>query len=166
MPLFLKRPRDHAADPLLQVRSRTVRATIDTEVGYLRREAVAELITREGFPEIPSRLGTFAKAGVKLSEQTNRYKDVAVLKHHGAVRDADQRGSASGGEELSDKFLHRPLHRSAVEKNVDRLVVDSIATKQHVKDIERQMKDVHGKLDDVLAAVKLVASGGVVEELI
>ena len=150
MPLFLQRLCDHAADPLLQVRSRTVRATIDTEVGYLRREAVAELITREGFPEIPSRLGTFAKAGVKLSEQTNRYKDVAVLKHHGAVCDADQRGSAS----------------SAVEKNVDRLVVDSIAMKQHVKDVERQMKDVHGKLDDVLAALKLVASGGVVEQLI
>ena len=53
MPLFLKRPRDHAADPLLQVRSRTVRATIDTEVGYLRREAgFAELCLGGWWPSV------------------------------------------------------------------------------------------------------------------
>jgi hypothetical protein len=48
-----------------------------------------------------------------------------------------------------------------VEKNVDRLVVESIAMKQHVKELDHQMKDVHGKLDQVLAALERSAMGGV-----
>ena len=48
-----------------------------------------------------------------------------------------------------------------VEKNDDRLLVELIAMKQHVKELDHQMKDVQGKLDQVLAALERSAMGGV-----
>ena len=58
-----------------------------------------------------------------------------------------QRGRASG--------------TSMVEKNDDRLLVELIAMKQHAKELDHQMKDVQGKLDQVLAALERSAMGGV-----
>eukprot|EP01051_Picozoa_sp_SAG22_P010049 SAG22_NODE_879_length_6707_cov_14.725787_7_plen_82_part_00 len=46
-----------------QARTRTHRATVDSELGYLRREDIAKLIAKEGFPEIETKLRLFHNFG-------------------------------------------------------------------------------------------------------
>lgn len=54
------------------MRGRTIRSTIDTELGILRREQVEKLIADQGFPEIQTRLHTFHRAGQRLAKKGNR----------------------------------------------------------------------------------------------
>ena len=66
-------------------------------------------------------------------------------------------GRASG----KDARRGRASGTSMVEKNVDPLMVELIAMKQHVKEVDHQMKNMLGTLDEVLAALERSAMGGV-----
>jgi hypothetical protein len=92
-----------------------------------------------------------------------RYKDVTLIKRGIAPPD-DQRGSASDS--------------SAMEKKVDQLYADSVAMKQHVKDMEgkldrvlesldkkQHVKDMEGKLDRVLEALERSRRGTADEKM-
>lgn len=63
----------------MQIRGRSIRATVDTQLGYLCREEVEELISKQGFPEIQVRLASFHKAGAKLSKKSYVWDQVKSI---------------------------------------------------------------------------------------
>eukprot|EP01052_Picozoa_sp_SAG31_P045052 SAG31_NODE_8086_length_1525_cov_1.744741_2_plen_171_part_00 len=79
----------------MKVRGRTIRATIDTELGYLMKEDVAELIDTQGFPEIRTRLEALHRAGTRYSHaiSSSRYIDKPSLRFFMTVDRLPRKGN-------------------------------------------------------------------------
>ena len=96
----------------------------------------------------PQRSATVTGLGFRSDSYRERQHEDGVARALGRASGKDaRRGRASG--------------TSMVEKNGDPLLVELIAMKQHVKELDHQMKDVQGTLDQVLAALERSAMGGV-----
>ena len=103
-----------------EVRTRTIRASVDTDLGFIKREDMIELL--EGYPELRIRIRQFARTGQKLSKKNKRMRMLQALKTEAMSR--SQLGESATAE------AERLLTEAEQERDMAQRKCDELAEKK------------------------------------
>jgi CRP-like cAMP-binding protein len=103
-----------------EVRTRTIRASVETDLGFIKREDMLELV--ESYPELQIRIRQFARTGLKVSKKAKSAREAADILMHAA---ADKAASS-----LQDAELDAKLSEAEKEMAEAKAKYESLAAKK------------------------------------